>query len=58
MKRLVGAIAGLAVAGAAFSVAAAGYPDKPITFVIPYSQVAARTCWSAACSLMSRRAWG
>lgn len=37
MKRLLGAMAGLAVAGAAFSVAAAGYPEKPITFVIPYS---------------------
>ncbi|MBE0529216.1 MAG: tripartite tricarboxylate transporter substrate binding protein [Rhodospirillales bacterium] len=38
MKRLLGAVTtGLAVAGAAFSVAAAGYPEKPITFVIPYS---------------------
>lgn len=38
MKRLISAVAtGLVVAGTAFSAMAAGYPEKPITFIIPYS---------------------
>ena len=38
MKKLIGAVAtGLIAASVAFSVSAAGYPEKPITFVVPYS---------------------
>ncbi len=38
MKKAIGAMtAGLVAVGAAFSASAAGYPEKPITFVIPYS---------------------
>ncbi len=38
MKKLVGIIAaGIMSAGLALSAQAAGYPEKPITFVIPYS---------------------
>ena len=38
MKKMIVAVAaGLVAAGVAFSVSAAGYPEKPITFVVPYS---------------------
>lgn len=38
MKKLIGTVAtGLIAAGMAFSASAAGYPEKPITFVVPYS---------------------
>ncbi|MCG8508537.1 MAG: tripartite tricarboxylate transporter substrate binding protein [Rhodospirillales bacterium] len=38
MKKLFGAVAaGIAVAGMAFAASAAGYPEKPITFIVPYS---------------------
>ncbi len=38
MKKLIGAVAtSLIAASVAFSASAAGYPEKPITFVVPYS---------------------
>lgn len=38
MKKLIGAVAtGLIAATVAFSASAAGYPEKPITFIVPYS---------------------